>query len=398
LDYFNLRRDHNFVAEVYPKLIAYDDWLLRRRTDSAGRFILWHGDESGWDDATRHYPVPALPLDVHVHQLLHRMALLSLGGAGMPKELKSREHMLAVVERSRRFDASLESFWHAGDSWHYDLVHLPEGSFLNPARHPHMLNDVPYRNQIAASGLFALLWSSEEHVVDSCIRALNNPRVFGSDFPIPTLAICDPDYRPHGWGWNGPAWLQVNYFVLTGLLQNGRTDEALKLWEKTRRLIIREGRPYSFELYDPESGTGMGCPDYSWQAMINHLIIRHFAGVDSHFMLNPCLPPGMQRLSVSNLPGIIRSCGIARSSQGYVLRVEYTKPLVPVLKLQHLGVVSAVRANGLQFESDGGQTWMPDYGLDLPDDHELSAEDQARATAAIRANSNTHWEINIECA
>src|SRR5690606_25482099 len=107
----------------------------------------------------------------------------------------------------------------------------------------------------------------------------NHERVFASEQPVPSLAMCDEAYSPHGWGWNGPVWLQVNYFTITGLLNQGEHSAAFALWEKTRALLIRQGLPYSYEMYDPHSGTGMGCPDYSWQAMVNHLVIRWFAGV-----------------------------------------------------------------------------------------------------------------------
>ncbi len=74
------------------------------------------------------------------------------------------------------------------------------------------------------------------------LHALSDPRVFGTAFPIPTLAACDPDYAPHGWGWNGPAWLQVNYFAIIGLLQAAPVPRRrFRLWEQTRALIIRDG-------------------------------------------------------------------------------------------------------------------------------------------------------------
>jgi hypothetical protein len=382
---------------VLPKLIAYDDWLVRRRCDSQGRFILWHGDESGWDDATRHYPVPVLPFDVQLHQQWHRLALLQLSGSGLPKALRSREQLLAAIERSKRFDSVLQSYWHADDKWHYDLEHVELGSTATHTDEQRTISGTPYRNQIAASGLFALLWGDDDEVVEYCVRALNDPRVFGTKYPIPTLAACDPDYRPHGWGWNGPAWLQVNYFVVTGLLTRGRTQMALELWEKTRRLVIRDGMPHSYELYDPETGTGMGCPDYSWQAMVNHLIIRYFAGVDAHF-ITPCLPGGINRLRVRNLSGDIASAGITRIAEGYRLEIEFKRKHWPFLDLRHLGDVREVRGNGIEFESAIKDKWMPRFDAEISDVIDISAEEQAALKQAMENVASATWQIEIATA
>jgi hypothetical protein len=217
------------------------------------------------------------------------------------------------------------------------------------------------RKQIAASALFAMLALDSPQVTEACMFALEHEKVFATEYPIPTLAKCDPDYAPHGWGWNGPAWLQVNYFTIVGLFRQRRFEKAFKLWEQTKQLVIREGKPYSFELYDPETGTGMGCPDYSWQAMLNHLIIHHFAGVGFPF-LSPALPPEMNRLSIGNLPGAIEAISLKRRGRRVRIDVQYSPQVhpaceklrpgfgnYPLLNPDGLGEVDKISGNGGAF-------------------------------------------------
>jgi len=349
--YCGLHKDVEFARQIFPKLWAYEEWLWRRRTDRQGRFILWHGDESGWDDATRHYPVPAKPFDVQVHALMHRQGLAALAVQVIeqaPRSAEARQFAVTLktlTERLKLTRGALASYWDDNDRWYYDLAEQGNGKRRNVRR-----------KQIAPSGLFALLVDPSPRTVDACLNALRHDRIFNTPFPIPTLAVCDPDYRPHGWGWNGPAWLQVNYFTIIGLLQAAQYPAAFELWEKTRSLIIRDGKPHSYELYDPESGTGMGCPDYSWQAMINHLVIRYFAGVGFHD-LRPALPPGLDYLRLDGLPALVRSIELQRAAGRVTINAQLVRPELLPIQTRGLGDVSKVTANGRAMQALPEDNW-----------------------------------------
>ncbi len=363
-DFNAVWHDVSFVAECLPALKRYDDWLWNRRTDEQSSFILWHGDESGWDDATRHYPVPALPFDVQVHSLLHRSNLNSLNNAGkyttllkrrVPGQSPGFEPYVSRLDSTRR---TLDSYYDEKDLWHYDLA---GGSGTATT----------VRRQIAASGLFALLIRDmPPDRLEPCIRSLDLPTAFARPYPIPTLAASDAAYRPHGWGWNGPAWLQVNYFTLTGLLLHGHYAGAEKLWCQTRDLVIREGSPHSYELYDPELGTGMGCPDYSWQGMLLNFIIEHMAGLGAS-SLQPWLPAGMDYLKISNLPGEISSVELQRSRSTVALNFALNRRAwrdtaihqLNMISTDGLGEVSAVSANGHDYSRQRSGAWFHDWPI-----------------------------------
>jgi len=358
-EYCRLHQDSEFAREVLPALLSYDDWLWRRRTDRQGRFMLWHGDESGWDNATRHYPVPAKPFDVQVHCLLHREALLELMQIAGDSDSRPHSRRDEIARRARTTRRSLNTYWDRNDRWHYDFGAFGDGQKTGRRR-----------KQIAASGLYAMLTMDSNQVTEACLNSLQHERVFASEYPIPTLAKCDPDYAPHSWGWNGPVWLQVNYLAIVGLLRQRQYEAAFALWEQTKRLVIRNGQPNSSELYDPETGTGMGCPDYSWQAMLNHLVIRYFAGVGCPH-LRPALPPGLNRLTITNLPGAIESIALRRRGKSVVIDVQYSAqghPLCeslrpgwgsfPLLVPDGLGEIASISGNGRPFLHKG-DWWEP---------------------------------------
>lgn len=336
-EYARLRGGAAFAKEVLPRLLAFDDWLWRRRTDGEGRFILWHGDESGWDNATRHYPVPALPFDVQAHCILHREALIELCVLARDKE--SRARIEQRIETSR---AAIESYWDPEREWYCDLAPGERGAVRRP--------------QIAAAGLFALMLDIPPERVDAICLKLKSPDHFNGFWALSTLSRSDPDYKPHGWGWNGPGWLQVSYFTVLGLLRQRRFSDATKIWFRLRMTLVAEGRLNNFEMYDPESGAGIGCPDYSWQAMLVHLIIRYFAGVDGE-VLRPVPPSPKARLALDRLPGAIRSIRLESNIKAHTIAVEYAKPALPLLDSAALGHIKSVTANGLPMRRRADGLW-----------------------------------------
>jgi hypothetical protein len=114
----------------------------------------------------------------------------------------------------------------------------------------------------------------------------------------------------------------------------------------------------------------MGCPDYSWQAMLNHLVIRYFAGVGCPH-LRPALPPGLNRLAITNLPGAIESIALRRRGKSVVIDVQYSAqghPLCeslrpdwgsfPLLFPDGLGEIASISGNGRPFLHKG-DWWEP---------------------------------------
>jgi len=334
-DYAFLQNDWEFAREVFPRLLAYEEWIWRRRTDKKGRFIGWHGIESGWDDATRHFPPPFKAVDMAVHAYRHRRDLALIAEKLGKKKLAER-----LWGRARLTAHGVQSYWNKD-----------KGCFLDRD------GKNKFRPQISASTFFPLwarLASAEQAKL---LLKLLKSREFATRFPVPTLATTDPDYNPHGWGWNGTVWLQVNWFIIEGLFNYGYFAEAMELWEKTKSLIIKDGKPASCELYDPELGTGIGAPDYSWQALVNDFIITRIIGLRKEtygLTLAPLLPAGMAEIAVGSLPveGKPLSIRIHETNRQTGIIIESESPRTFFLRLWKKKALKRLLLNGKRRETE----------------------------------------------
>jgi glycogen debranching enzyme len=80
-----------------------------------------------------------------------------------------------------------------------------------------------------------------------------------------------PSYEVHGYGfsreryWRGPVWINVDWFLMHGLVAYGYKEHA----ERLRRTIIKLCRREGFhEYFDPTSGEGRGSILFSWSAAL----------------------------------------------------------------------------------------------------------------------------------
>lgn len=72
-------------------------------------------------------------------------------------------------------------------------------------------------------------WPMFAHVCDreqaeKLVAALKDPKQFGTEFPVPSIALDDPTYKVDMWC--GPCWLSTTYYVIDGLRECGYFDLA----------------------------------------------------------------------------------------------------------------------------------------------------------------------------
>lgn len=100
---------------------------------------------------------------------------------------------------------------------------------------------------------------------------------FNTKVPIPTASKNNERYNPIKY-WRGPVWLDQVYFAIEGLRFYGYEKETLELSKKvldnaegvnTKGKTIREN-------YNPESGEGLHCTNFSWSAGMIYLLYRDY--------------------------------------------------------------------------------------------------------------------------
>ena len=290
-----------FLRRVYPRLRAQHDYLLRERSDGAGLVVIVHPWESGQDNS------PAWDVEL----------------AGVPAERGARVDRrdlrhVAPAERPTaqdygRYVALAEAY---RDRGYRDADTLPEHRFVvvdplfnallcwseealadiaevigEPAL-PHRRRAAQIRDAVLArlydpaaghffalsgpggthrsvehtvGGLVPLVLDLPEEVVDALVRGAVGPRFALSDrVPLPSYDLTGHAFDATRY-WRGPAWVNMSWLVLRGLQRHGRWAQAATV----RAALLAVVRAGGFrEYFDPLSGAGRGCTDFSWSAAL----------------------------------------------------------------------------------------------------------------------------------
>jgi putative isomerase len=116
--------------------------------------------------------------------------------------------------------------------------------------------------------LFPLLTGRlPKEISDQLVAHLTDPKKFWTRFPVPTVAVDDPNYDPEQM-WRGPTWININYLLIEGLNRCGYSDLADTLRSRTLELMSQQDDIY--EYYHPENGTNppKAAPIFGWSSAI----------------------------------------------------------------------------------------------------------------------------------
>lgn len=99
---------------------------------------------------------------------------------------------------------------------------------------------------------------------------LEDPRHFGTDYPVPSVAVSEPTFRRNVklWGvrfiWRGPCSMNTNWLLAGGLKQHEHAELAARVGSASRDMARRGG--FS-EFYDPLSGRALGVHRFGWATL-----------------------------------------------------------------------------------------------------------------------------------
>jgi hypothetical protein len=101
-------------------------------------------------------------------------------------------------------------------------------------------------------------------VAAKMIARLESPDAFGAPWPVPSVPVKDPVFDSRRY-WRGPAWINVNWMLIDGLVRAGARDAADRLAARSLELIEHGGFR---EYFDPLTGEGLGAEDFAWTAAL----------------------------------------------------------------------------------------------------------------------------------
>ncbi len=287
--------DSAALARCYDGLSRYARWLDRSRDpEGSGMFTVVNHFETGQEYMSRYLAVDpeadvrgweprlclkGIDVTVYAHQLFRALVTLAgrVGRTGDASDWRALETRCAA--------AISERMW------------CPEARFFT---------DVDGRTfertgVKAAVGFYPTLTGLVDGSrLDALLDHLENPRTFGTPFPVPSSSVDDPRFSAEGiWRgkrrncpWNGRVWPMTTSHVIEGLLRCWRQGNRRAGKLAADRLIrfvhlMFEGgdprRPNAFEHYNPYTGRAChfrGIDDYQHSWVLD-LLARGIAGL--HF-------------------------------------------------------------------------------------------------------------------
>jgi putative isomerase len=277
--------DKRFLAEMYPKLLAYRDWWYRNR-DHDHNGIAEYGAtvdpanatasdsrqaaawESGMDNAPRFdksgvvdnidahgqvigYSLTQESVDLNAYLVADARYLAQiadvLGHRSTARELIGQANTTASWIRMHMYDAAT--------GWFYDVDLTSKAPLVADGR--------------GVEGVIPLWAGVATRAQAAAVRAkLADPGEFGTYLPYPTVAVSSPGFDATNY-WRGPDWLDQAHFAMIGLQRYGYGADAnraaLQLLHRADGLManapIREN-------YNALTGVGLNSSNFSWSAAV----------------------------------------------------------------------------------------------------------------------------------
>ncbi len=262
--------DKDFLAEMYPQLLAYYKWWYAKRdydgngmceygsTDGTLEAAAW---ESGMDNAIRFDDVKMLRNEGSDDAWSMDQESVDLN-AYLAQECRILKRFADIL--GEKFDAP-DNGGKVAD-YFYDR----DRKFFFDRR----IDDKSYVGDPGCEA-YTMLWTglAKPEQVKEMMPILQDTARFSTYIPFPTVAADNPKYNPRGY-WRGPIWLDQTYFAISGLRNYGYDTLADAY---TRQVFdrlegLKEGAPIH-ENYDTHTGVRLKAPHFSWSA--SHLIMLY---------------------------------------------------------------------------------------------------------------------------
>lgn len=302
---YQVSKDKEFLKEMYPKLKAYHEWwytnrdhnkngvaeyggMVHKFNNSPEEIILAAAWESGMDNATRFDVEGYGKDDIGVKVFENKDKNNKLLGYSINQEsvdlnsflyaekiyLAQMAEILGEQEDSKEFYSSAsqlkkyinENMFDENTGYYYDLQFDEKG------------NTKLLVNRGKGTEGYIPLWANvaDKDKAKKVVENVLDENVMNTYLPFPTAAKDNPKYNPTKY-WRGPVWLDQAYFGIIGLDNYGYKKEAkeltTKLFDRSEGLM---GDGAIRENYNPETGEGLHCSNFSWSASIYYLLHNRY--------------------------------------------------------------------------------------------------------------------------
>ena len=154
-----------------------------------------------------------------------------------------------LIENMKRSETALETMW----SESFD-VYLSQD----------FMTEMPLQEPTIASLMPLYAGTIKKERADKVVAIMMNSKTFWLQHPLPSLPKNLRDFDADRY-WQGPTWINMNWMIIDGLKRMGYEKEADALRSHTLELVEDNG---IWEYYNPNTGKGLGSPDFSWTAAL----------------------------------------------------------------------------------------------------------------------------------
>ena len=312
--YYENSHDLDFVKQIFPKLLAYHQWLKNdREIDDNGLIAIVHPWEAGTDNSpiydglrekllkerfsqatfpkrvdTQNIPAHQRPKDDDYKVYWGLISLFQQTGWDQKK--------MAQVSPFAVADPLMNTWWVKGNE---DLAYLAkalgddetaktlqgwanetrstmrktmwdkkDGIFYAYDFRAHEKIKIKTANSLVP--LYAKI-PTRWQALRLTFQHLRNPNEFWAPAGIRTTSKNESAYDSQRY-WRGPVWMNIQWMLAHGLRQYGFDHLADTLVSKSEALFRQSGYR---EYYDPDTGAGLGAPEFSWSALVHVMPHRH---------------------------------------------------------------------------------------------------------------------------
>ncbi len=289
-----------FVNAMLPCVTHYHEWIYAQRDPhDTGLAICLHAWESGLDDSPYWTEVMAQAPDLPRAHWLREYRFVNPSQRASPSDIR---HMLSLVHLLRQYRYDSRKVIEHTPVAVYDVVFNSVFASANEALERLAdlvdveLSDGLYRRFAPTRRALEKLWDAESGQyfsrdarsgdflrsptvatfmplfagtaapsrAEQLRQLLVNEGGFNVAFPLPSVPTTSPAFEQQRY-WRGPTWINMNWFVIQGLLRYGFTEEADWLRAHTIGLVGMSGFR---EYYNPLTGDGLGATNFSWTAAL----------------------------------------------------------------------------------------------------------------------------------
>lgn len=298
--------DKEFLKEMYPKLKAYHEWwytnrdhnkngiaeyggMVHRYNNSPEEIILAAAWESGMDNAVRFDVEGYGEDDIGVKVFENRDVQENLVGYSINQEsvdlnsfLYAEKVYLGKIADILGYTQESKDFFEKAvyvKNYINDNMYDEATGYYYDLQFDHAGNTKLLVNRGKGTEGYIPLWANaaDDEKAKKVVENILDENVMNTYLPFPTAAKDNPKYDPTKY-WRGPVWLDQAYFGIIGLNNYGYKKEArdltIKLFENSEGLLedgaIREN-------YNPETGEGLHCSNFSWSASVYYLLYKEFS-------------------------------------------------------------------------------------------------------------------------